>query len=260
MGPQNGGKCIKMVAGSAERPHSPNPCPVQGKGGWKPLPMTSGGSQIKAAGRGTSGWMRTDSDTPGEARPSTSARGNSPSSPEASTAHQRPHLIQRGSHSFSPVPFSSRKAREASGSPPLPIGPRCSPPLPLWFGSVLSPRGPVCISRCHSAGDAGAARAARADRPSLVVPLSSRLLGPVTESPASPPHPNPSPSRARGKGRVQVARKICRPERETNGRCRSQVGEGRGLESRGWGGQEGERPAGAGSRAGDPWQLVEPCS
>ncbi|KAJ8798805.1 hypothetical protein J1605_016608 [Eschrichtius robustus] len=48
----------------------------------------------------------------------------------------------------------------------------------------------------------------------------------------APSHQPPSPSRARGKGRAQVTGRICWPERETNGRDRSLVGEGRGLESR----------------------------
>lgn len=48
----------------------------------------------------------------------------------------------------------------------------------------------------RSVGDAGAARAARADRPSPAVPLSLRLLGPFVKSPASPSHRPRHPRRA----------------------------------------------------------------
>nr|KAF6355256.1 hypothetical protein mMyoMyo1_011439 [Myotis myotis] len=72
----------------------------------------------------------------------------------------------------------------------------CAPGLSL-FGlvPVRAARVVVCSSRCSSASDAGAARAARADRSSSTVPLSSRLLGPVAESP-NLPHPLPGPHRA----------------------------------------------------------------
>ena len=132
-----------------------------------------------------------------------------------------------------PLALSSRPGKRARlpGPRPFPSAPG-TPRLSLFeLVPDQAPRVVVCEQRRRSAGDAGAARAARADRPYSAVPLSSRLLGPVAESPVSPSHTR-SPRRApeaRGGPRSPGE---CWPERETNGRDRSLVGEGRGLESR----------------------------
>ena len=64
-----------------------------------------------------------------------------------------------------------------------------------WMG-LEALVGAVCSSGRWSAGDAGAAGAARADRPSSAVPVSSHLFGPVAKSAQSPFYPPRRPRRA----------------------------------------------------------------
>lgn len=96
-------------------------------------------------------------------------------------------LVPPGSRSSS-RPHSSRRAERARllGARPFPSAPG-APHLSL-SELVLHQAlvGAVCGSGRWSVGDAGAARAARADSPSSAVPVSSRLFGPVAKSPQSP--------------------------------------------------------------------------
>lgn len=94
-------------------------------------------------------------------------------SPPSVVPHSRADLAPEISRAF-------RVSRTFPSSP-------CAPGLSL-FGlvPVRAAQVVVCSSRCSSASDAGAARAARADRSSSTAPLSSRLLGPVAESPYLP--------------------------------------------------------------------------
>ena len=108
-----------------------------------------------------------------------------------------PGLVPPGSRSSS-CSHSSRPAERARllGARPF----QSAPGAPRLSISELVLHQPlvdaVCGSGRWSAGDAGAARAARADRPSSAVPVSSRLFGPVAKSAQSPSYPPRRPRRA----------------------------------------------------------------
>lgn len=189
--------------------------------------------------------------TPGTSdgeRPSTLTRGSAPASPEGSTALPKPRLVHLGSHNSSRSRSSrSGECARLPGPRPFPSA-RGAPSLSLCALSSSSGRGGSLWLRPRSAGDAGATRVARADRPSPAVPLSSRLLGPLAESPASPSHcpRRPRAPEARG-GPRSLGKLACGSARLTAAKLPGGGGAGPG---------ESElRRAGAGRPLGDQWDV-----